>query len=244
LEAQRRRFLADVTHELATPLTSILGYAQTLLDPQVSISSEEQSRYLGHIQSEASRMELLVREILDLARLEAGATALQLEAIDWTALCRNACARFESRFGESGLLLAWRGSTNSAWVRGDGRRLEQVIDNLLSNALRYVPRGGTIEVSMQVEPGSATLRVEDDGPGFAGEDLPRLFDRFYRADAARTAGGVGLGLAIVREIVERHGGQVHASNRGTDLPPNERRQGARLEVTLPLADDNSAPPRG
>ena len=236
LEAQRRRFLADVTHELATPLTSIHGYAETLLDPKVSISSDERSTYLSHILTEAERMELLVRELLDLARLESGQTALELTELDWSELCRNSLRRFEPRFREAGLSLVWKHDADSAWVRADGRRLEQIMDNLLANALRYVSRGGRVEVSIERRDGHAALTVDDDGSGFRPEDLPHLFERFYRADAARTEGGAGLGLAIVREIVQLHGGSIRALNLGGDHAP----RGARIEIELPLAEPAAA----
>jgi signal transduction histidine kinase len=112
-------------------------------------------------------------------------------------------------------------------VRSDPRRLEQIIDNLLLNALRYVPRGGTVRVAVARVGDRVTLVVEDDGSGFPEADLPRLFDRFYRVDRSRQAGGTGLGLAIVKEIVRRQDGRITASNRPGG--------GARVEVELPLA---------
>jgi signal transduction histidine kinase len=241
-DRQRRRLLADISHELGTPLTSIRGYAETLLDPQVPVTDEERRRYLHDVLEEAKRLDLLIRDLFEITRLESGAPELEMETLDWTALVRNTMARFEPRFRDAGLALVWGGELTEAWVRGDGRRLEQVIENLLTNALRYVPEGGEVRVSIaraQAEAGDGhatadaatgarfALVVEDDGPGIPAEHLPHVFERFFRADPARPGGGTGLGLAIVKEIMARHGGTVTAANRAP--------RGARLRVELPAA---------
>jgi len=221
-ERQRRQLFADITHELATPLTSIRGYAETLQDPAVPVSEEERARYLRGVLEEARRLDRLIRDLFELARLEAGATELLLEPLDWAALCRNTSERFVPRFRDAGLLLRWATPALEAWVHGDGHRLEQVLENLLANALRYVPAGGTVELSLGRPPGRPDrlrLTVSDDGPGLPEGELTHVFERFYRAAgsrgsaAPRDGGGSGLGLAIVREIVERHGGTVSAERR-------------------------------
>jgi two-component system, OmpR family, sensor kinase len=227
VEQQRRRFLADVTHELATPLTSIRGFAETLCDPEVPISPDERAVYLKDIQHEAERMDSMVADLLDLARLEGGAAGLDLSEVDWEGLSREAVRRFQPLYQEAGLSLAWvpQGESRPVAVRGDARRLEQVIGNLLQNALRYVPRDGAVRVFLESDAARACLIVEDTGPGFPEQDLPHVFDRFYRADPSRGSGGSGLGLSIVREIVKMHGGEVRAENRPSG--------GARLIVELP-----------
>jgi signal transduction histidine kinase len=210
---QRRQLFADITHELATPLTTIRGCVETLLDPAVASTPEEREAFLRDVLAESTRLDHLVRELMDLARLEAGAQPLSRSRLDWMALCRNTTRRFEPRFREARLKLEWEGPASEAWVVADGRRLEQVIENLLGNALRYVPAGGTVRVSLApaaADGGRFRLAVRDDGPGIRAEDLPHLFERFYRARTARDDGGTGLGLAIVREIVLRHGGEVRA----------------------------------
>jgi two-component system sensor histidine kinase BaeS len=231
-DRQRRRLLADISHELATPLTSIRGYTETLLEPEVAVSEEEQAGYLQDVLEEAKRMDLLIQDLLDLTRLEAGAISMEAESLDWTALCRNTMNRFKTRFQEAGLNIQWFGSAEPAWVFADGRRMEQVLENLLVNAMRYVQAGGTVSLSLEPirEPAADGFRltVADDGPGFPPGDLPHVFDRFYRADAARSAGGTGLGLAIVQEIVRRHGGEVRAENRSP--------VGAAILVELPAVD--------
>ncbi len=225
-ESQRSRLLADITHELSTPLTSIRGYVETMLDPAVPTTPEERARYLRDVRDEAMRLDLLIQDLFDLVRLEAGASALQLERLDWAALCRHTGRRFEPRFREAGLALRWAHEPAEAWVQADGRRLEQVVENLLVNALRYVPAGGTVTLSLERATGNRSrLTVADDGPGIAPEDLPHVFERFYRADAVRSSSGSGLGLAIVREIVLRHGGEARAAR----VEP----RGAAFSVELP-----------
>ena len=233
-ERQRRHLFADITHELATPLTAIRGTAETLLNPDVRLSESERTVYVRGVLEEARRLDRLTRDLFDLARLEAGAAPLQLEPLDWVALCRNTSERFVSRFRAAGLTLSWADSVDKASIIADGHRLEQVLENLLVNALRYVPEGGTVVLAL-VSAGTGIRRfrltVTDDGPGIAPEDLPHAFERFYRSPGVREhAGsnddnGSGLGLAIVAEIVERHGGAVHAEARephglsiGVELP--------------------------
>ena len=222
-DRQRRTLLADITHELATPLTSIRGYVETLLDPTVQTSAEERTGYLNDVLEESKRLDLMISELFELARLEAGATPLKPVRLDWNVLCRNTARRLDPRFREAGLELINTGATEPLWVRADGRRLEQVVENLLLNALRYVPSpghvwldvdrvaAGTVGAAATIAP--LRLTVSDDGPGIAAADLPHVFERFYRAETVRAMGGTGLGLAIVREIVRQHGGDIRAEQR-------------------------------
>jgi len=229
-ERQRRQLFADITHELATPLTSIRGYAETLLDPKVTVSPSERTRYVHGVLDEARRLDRLIRDLFELARLEAGATPLAKERLDWVALCRNTVERFAPRFRDAGLRLSWATSTAEAWIEADGHRIEEVLDNLLVNALRYVPRGGTVELGLSRPPEAAgryRLTVSDDGRGLTPEELPHVFERFYRGSGAREGGGSGLGLAIVKEIVERHGGAARARGR---MP-----HGLSIEIELPAS---------
>jgi signal transduction histidine kinase len=228
-DRERRQLLADISHELATPLTSIRGYAETLSEPSIPVSEEERASYVRNILEESERMDLLIQDLLELTRLEAGAVSLTKERLDWTALCRNTTLRFEPRFRSAGIQIRWDGPADGIWLLADGRRLEQVLENLLVNALRYVPAGGIVTLSLapvpESEPVRLRLTVSDDGPGFPPADLPHVFDRFYRADLARSTGGSGLGLAIVQEIVLRHGGTARAENRTPS--------GATIIVELP-----------
>jgi len=236
---QRRQLFANITHELATPLTSIRGYAETMLDPGVAVTESERTRYMRGVLEESRRLDRLIHDLFDLARLEAGATPLERERLDWVALCRNTIQRFERRFTDAGLRLQWDERVAEAWVQADGHRLEEVLENLLANVLRYVPDGGTVNLWLDRSTGAMRgfrLGASDDGPGVAPEELDRVFDRFYRGTGARVSGGSrdgggsGLGLAIVREIIERHGGVVRAEGREPhgltiliDIPEREER---------------------
>ena len=234
-ENQRRQLFADITHELATPLTSIRGFAETLLDPKVAVSAEERARYMRDLLDEAARLDRLISDLFDLARLEAGASALHPERLDWAALCRNTVERFRRRFEGATLTLIWRDPAGPAWIEADGRRMEQVLENLLNNTLRYVPAGGTVIVSLDGGKGPRrALVVSDDGPGIPSREIGQVFERFYRAEGtARSEGasdgkGSGLGLAIVKEIVERHGGTVRAESSDP--------HGLRITVELPASN--------
>lgn len=231
VDEQRRSLLSDIAHELATPLTSIRGYVETLLDPAVPKTDQERATYLRDVLEESKRLDVLTRDLLDLVRLEAGATLLKKERLDWLSLARNAARRWEPRLRDAGLALAWAGGPGEAWVHADGRRLEQALENLLGNALRYVPRGGTVTLALGriVSEGGERfeLSVGDDGPGIGAAELPHVFERFWRGTGARTSSvpGLGLGLAIVREIMLAHGGCVRAE-------ANEPR-GVRFVLELP-----------
>jgi signal transduction histidine kinase len=236
-DQQRRRFLADVTHDLATPLTSIRGYAETLLDSNVPKSPEETGRYLRFIQEEALRMDELANDLLDLAWVESGSLRLQREPIDLISFVVETVDRLRPTFARAGIDLRSPEPVETPIVASvDRRRVEQLLVNLTTNAREQLSEGGEVIVRVERGPGdAAALVVEDNGPGFREEDLPYVFDRFYRGDPARSSGGTGLGLAIVRGIAEAHGGEARAENR--------EEGGARVVVTIPLGegDDSSHP---
>jgi signal transduction histidine kinase len=228
-DTRRRQLLADITHELATPLTAIRGYTETLLDEGIEVSDPDRVRYLQDVLAAAQRMDLLVRDLLDLARVEAGAGDFTPEALDFSELVRHSVERIGRAAPSGAPSLEWQAdATGSTQVFADGRRLEQLVDNLLHNALRHGATGDRVEVRVSGAEGRVRLEVRDHGPGFDPADLPHVFDRFYRADRARTTPGSGLGLAIVRAIAERHGGTARAENASP--------AGARLVVELPASD--------
>jgi signal transduction histidine kinase len=225
----RRQLLADISHELTTPLTAIRGYLETLAMPELSLDAPTRFRYLHIVGEETRRLETIVGDLLDLARLEGVAAPLASRSVAVDALFRRVADRHERALREQGIELEMRIDATLPVVEGDPDRLEQVLQNLAANAVRHMPKGGRLVLSAEPASDGVTITVRDTGPGIPPDHLPHLFDRFYKVDAARSvgAGGSGLGLSIVKAIVERHGGTVTAGN----APDG----GAVFTVTLPRA---------
>jgi len=211
----RRQLLADVSHELTTPVTAMRGYLETLTMPELELDETTRARYLGIIGDETARLERLIGDLLDLARLESGGGTLRVEVVPVAQLFDRVSARHERAASEAGVTIATSIGSGADTVAGDRDRLEQAVQNLAANAMRYAPRGSTIRLASRVEDDRVTLSVEDEGAGIAAEHLPHVFDRFYKADASRAgvSGGSGLGLSIVKAIVERHGAQISVTSR-------------------------------
>ncbi|HEX5962414.1 MAG TPA: ATP-binding protein [Gemmatimonadales bacterium] len=215
LEAVRRDFVANVSHELKTPLTSISGYAETLLAD--SPEPETTRRFLATILDNARRMQRLVDDLLDLARIEAGRWQPDPEPVDVAETAREMWSELADRAAARGVQFTVEIERGAGTMRADIDALRQVLTNLLENSLRYTDRGGHIVCRSRLEAGGVAISVADDGSGISHEHLPRIFERFYRADLSRSRaeGGTGLGLAIVKHLVEAHGGRVYAeSDRG------------------------------
>jgi signal transduction histidine kinase len=203
----RRQLLADVSHELMTPLTAIRGYAETLALPQFLPGSKEGQRAVKVIQEEGERIERLVGDLLDLARFEAGMSMAQ-ENVDVDELFERVVDRHAKAAQDKQVEIIVEDHDDIRMV-GDGHRLEQALQNLAANALRHTLPGGAVRLHASRSDGGIRITVSDNGVGIPAEHLPHVFDRFYKADQARfQAGGSGLGLSIVKAIVERHGGTV------------------------------------
>jgi two-component system sensor histidine kinase BaeS len=222
----RRQLLADVSHELMTPLTAIRGYAETLALPQFLPGSNEGQRAVKVIQEEGERIERLVGDLLDLARFEAGGMSLAQEYVDVAEIFERVTERHAKTARDKNVAILVELHDEDIRLVGDSHRLEQAMQNLAANALRHTPPGGHVRLGASRTNGNVRLTVTDDGVGIPEEHLPHVFDRFYKADQSRLhAGGSGLGLSIVKAIIERHGGTVSVRSR----------QGAEtvFEVILP-----------
>jgi signal transduction histidine kinase len=222
----RRQLLADVSHELNTPLTAMRGYIETLAMPELAIDAKTRERYVDIVMEETRRLERIIGDLLDLARLEGGGDTIRRIAVDVPALFERVAGRHGRELQSRRISLVHHIDPAAESLVGDPDRLEQAIQNLAANALRHTPEGGTITLSAERAGDAIRLSVRDSGPGIAPEQLPHIFDRFYKGDASRrSAGGSGLGLSIVRAIVERHGGTMTARND----------TGAVFEIMLPAA---------
>lgn len=223
-----RDFLANISHELKTPLTSIRGFSEAILDG--TIDDPQGIQHSARVISdESARVLRLVQELLDLSRIESGQVSMQQDDVDLGELFAHVNDVFALRAEEQTVSLSFS-TSGTARVRGDFDRLEQVMNNLIDNALRYTPPGGTVLVACRdLQPGVIQVAVSDTGPGIPPADLPHLFERFYRSSASETSGrkGHGLGLAIAREIVRAHGGEIWATS--------ELGRGTTFVFTLPIA---------
>jgi signal transduction histidine kinase len=211
----RRQLLADVSHELTTPVTAMRGYLETLSMPEISLDDATKARYLSIVSDETLRLETIIGDLLELARLEGGGGGLSVEDVSVPQLFARVAARHERACQAAGIGLETSVAPGADRVIGDRDRLEQALQNLAANAIRFAPRASVIHLTARVADDAVTMSVEDQGPGISAEHLPHVFDRFYKADAARRgmAGGSGLGLSIVKAIVERHGGRISVSSR-------------------------------
>jgi signal transduction histidine kinase len=220
LETIRRDFVANVSHELKTPLTVIGGFAETLADP--SVPTADRDRFAGMILSNVRRMQRIVDDLLDLSRIESGGWRPQPSSVDVAAAAADAILPCRESAHEKGITLDIEIAPQAAVANADPTAVRQVIVNLVDNALRYTPRSGRVTVFTQRDDGGVWIGVRDTGVGIPSEHLPRIFERFYRVDPARSreAGGTGLGLSIVRHLAEAHGGRVRADStlgRGTTV---------------------------
>lgn len=233
LQAVRRDFVANVSHELKTPLTSILGYAETLLTD--APDARTRTEFLTTILENSRRMQRLVDDLLDLARLETGGWQPTLEAVDFEAIASDAWHTIQDRARRKGVRLELD-APDDLWLEADAQALREILINLFDNAVRHTPREGEVRLEAYRVDGAIEIVVADTGSGIAVEHLPRVFERFYRVDVGRSRaeGGTGLGLAIVKHFVEAHGGAVTIESevgRGTTVRLRfpERQGGVRRE---------------
>ena len=222
----RRDFVANVSHELRTPLSILRGYIETMLDDP-KMSRGEITRILEVMEQHSKRLGLLANDLLTLAQLESGSSTLQLNEIDLLSFLSDLGRDWAKKFSAKNLTVVTEVADDCATIRADEARLREVFDNLLDNALKYSNKGGEIRLRGTRRDNETVLSVSDNGVGINAEDLPRIFERFYRADKARSRelGGTGLGLSIVKHIAQLHGGRVEAQS--------EPGKGTTISVVLP-----------
>ena len=225
-ESLRKQLIGDIAHELRTPLATIRGYLEGLID---GVLPAEQDSF-HQIYQEAERLQLLVDDLQDLNRVESGAYQLNIQPVDLAAVIRMVENRLSRQYAEKGVELSNRISSDLPLVLGDADRLGQVFTNLIGNALQYTPAGGQVEFRAEKIGRRIRVSISDTGIGIAADDLPRIFTRFYRVDKSRSrvGGGSGIGLTIARHLVESHGGRLRVKSPGLG-------QGSTFKVDLPLA---------
>lgn len=227
-EERRKEFVANVSHELRTPLTNVRSYAETIRDAGDDIPRDMENNFLDIIITETDRMTHIVQDLLTLSRLDAGSTEMVFTRFPFHDAIESVVRSNSLNAKQRGHELTYVPEGELPLITGDRSRLEQVMMNILGNAIKYTPDGGHIRVTAGAGPDTAWMEVRDDGIGIPEKDRERIFDRFYRVDKARSreSGGTGLGLSIAREIVQRHHGTI-------SLVPHEG-PGTTVRLELPI----------
>jgi signal transduction histidine kinase len=227
LEAVRRDFVANVSHELRTPLTVIGGFAETLMQPD--LAAEERQQFASRIVFNTRRMQRLVDDLLDLSRIESGGWIPTPADVDLAAVAADAFGDAREAAGIKDIALRAEIGRGAEHITADPTAMRQILRNLVENAVRHTSTGSVVIAARRIESGDTEVIVRDTGIGIAAEHLPRIFERFYRVDPARSRqdGGTGLGLAIVKHLVEAHGGQIRADSSPAG--------GTSIRMTFPAA---------
>jgi len=230
-DEMRRDFVANVSHELRTPLSILRGYIETMRDDP-KMPRAESARILEVMEQHSKRLGLLANDLLTLAQLESGTSSPQLNDVDFGQFLAGLVRDWKRKFMAKNLKVAIDLPADFSIVRADEALLREIFDNLLDNAVKYSSKHGEIHLGAQRRGSEIVLSVSDDGVGIGQEDLPRIFERFYRADKARSGelGGTGLGLSIVKHIAQLHGGRVEAES--------ELGRGTRIRVILPVVTES------
>jgi two-component system phosphate regulon sensor histidine kinase PhoR len=228
LERVRRDFVANVSHEFKTPLTAIQGFAETLLGGALE-EPQNSRRFLGIIRDHAARLARLTDDLLELSQAEAGRLELEMQPLSVSGLIEACLDTTRLKGREKNLTLAADCPSDLPLVRGDQARLREALQNLLDNAVQYTPPGGRVTVRAARVDGQVSIAVTDTGIGIPQADQERIFERFYRVDAARSreVGGTGLGLSIAKHLVEAHGGRIRVES--------EVGRGSTFTLLLPAA---------
>ncbi|WP_416723245.1 sensory box histidine kinase PhoR [Bacillus stercoris] len=233
LEQMRKDFVANVSHELKTPITSIKGFTETLLDGAME-DKEALSEFLSIILKESERLQSLVQDLLDLSKIEQQNFTLSIDTFEPAKMLGEIETLLKHKADEKGISLQLNVPKDPQYVSGDPYRLKQVFLNLVNNALTYTPEGGSVAINVKPREKDIQIEVADSGIGIQKEEIPRIFERFYRVDKdrSRNSGGTGLGLAIVKHLIEAHEGKIDVTS--------EPGRGTVFTVTLKRAAENSA----
>ncbi|MDI3533923.1 MAG: two-component system, OmpR family, sensor histidine kinase VicK [Thermosediminibacterales bacterium] len=233
LENMRKEFVANVSHEIKTPITTIKSYVETLLAGAIEEKNLAE-RFLEVVNNEADRMARLVSDLLQLSRLDYQQTRWDKKLLSLEQIVEDVLVKLNMEIKQKKMNVSVNYSKKLPKVLGDRDRIEQVILNIVGNALKYTPEGGDIKISIETIDKAVCLKVQDNGIGIPKEDLPRIFERFYRVDKARSRelGGTGLGLSIAKQIIEAHGGTININS--------EYGHGTEVVINLPGADDCSS----
>jgi signal transduction histidine kinase len=222
-----RRFIGDASHELRTPITALSSFIELLQGPAAQ-DSTARDEFLSESQAQVRRMEWITANLLDLSRLDSGLAHLDLQPAALESLLRSSAAPFMPRAQEEGIRLVLESPTEDVEIVCDRARIEMAVGNLLHNALKFTPAGGQIGIRGNVEDGMVLIQVEDNGAGIAADDIPHIFERFYRGKASGE--GAGLGLAIVQSIAQAHGGYARVESQ-----PGA---GSRFQIILPMLNED------
>jgi len=225
LQTMRREFIGNISHELRTPLTSIKAMVETLQNGAIK-DREVAGDFLARIDGEVDKITQMADELTELSRIETGQAKLKLEPANINQLVEQVVSRMMPQAERQGVILSTTLSSKLPSVSADRERIQHVILNLVHNAIKFTPAGGSATVSTKVHGDTVVVTVDDTGIGISKEDLPHVFERFYKVDKARAGGGTGLGLAIASHIVQAHGGTIHASS--------EEGKGSSFSFNLPL----------
>jgi heavy metal sensor kinase len=223
------QFTADASHELRTPIAVMRTSAEIAL--RKPRSEPEYRETLAQILRETDKVSQLIENLLAMARADSGAAQMKMERADLFSILSEACEESKMLADEKGVALSRNGASSPVWVHADSAAIERVFLIVLDNAVKYTPSGGRIDVKLATDDGFAVAEIRDNGIGISGEDAPHIFDRFYRADRARTRepGGSGLGLAIGQWIAQAHGGEIRVES--------EISKGSSFKVRLPLSQE-------
>jgi two-component system, NtrC family, sensor histidine kinase KinB len=229
LDRLKSDMVSTVSHELKTPLTSVQMAIHLLLEEVVGPLTPKQIELLVAARQDSDRILTMINDLLDLTRIEQGRVKLDLQPLTVSALVEGALDRAKSRAEDAGIMIKTQLARDLPEVMVDHDRIEHVFDNLIVNAIQHTARGGTIRVAAVALGDKVQFAVEDSGEGIPAEQLPRVFEKFYRIPTSRHQGGAGLGLAIVREIVLAHGGEIEVQS--------EAGKGTRFTFTVPAGPD-------